>query len=61
MHAAVLADELFEIVRLAGHGESPPEVGKYNAGQKMVFWLMPTLITGGLRERYFALSYHPHV
>jgi formate dehydrogenase subunit gamma len=29
---------------LAGHDENLPEVGKYNAGQKMVFWLMSLLI-----------------
>jgi formate dehydrogenase subunit gamma len=29
---------------LAGHDENLPEVGKYNAGQKMVFWSMSALI-----------------
>lgn len=29
---------------LAGHEEDIPEIGKYNAGQKMVFWLMSILI-----------------
>jgi formate dehydrogenase subunit gamma len=29
---------------LADHEESLPEVGKYNAGQKMVFWMMSVLI-----------------
>lgn len=29
---------------LAGHEEEIPEIGKYNAGQKMVFWLMSILI-----------------
>jgi len=29
---------------LAGHDENLPEVGKYNAGQKMVFWSMSLLI-----------------
>jgi formate dehydrogenase subunit gamma len=29
---------------LAGHDENLPEVGKYNAGQKMVFWMMSVLI-----------------
>ena len=29
---------------LRGHEENLPEVGKYNAGQKMVFWLMSILI-----------------
>ena len=29
---------------LAGHEESLPELGKYNAGQKMVFWSMSVLI-----------------
>ncbi len=29
---------------LAGHEENLPEVGKYNAGQKMVFWSMSALI-----------------
>jgi len=29
---------------IAGHEERLPEVGKYNAGQKAVFWLMSTLI-----------------
>ncbi|PKA45380.1 formate dehydrogenase subunit gamma (plasmid) [Rhizobium sullae] len=30
---------------LAGHEERAPEVGKYNAGQKVVFWSMSILIT----------------
>jgi formate dehydrogenase subunit gamma len=29
---------------LGGHEERLPEVGKYNAGQKLVFWLMSILI-----------------
>jgi formate dehydrogenase subunit gamma len=29
---------------LTGHDENLPEVGKYNAGQKMVFWSMSMLI-----------------
>jgi formate dehydrogenase subunit gamma len=29
---------------LTGHDEKLPEVGKYNAGQKMVFWSMSVLI-----------------
>lgn len=29
---------------LAGHDENLPEVGKYNAGQKLVFWSMSALI-----------------
>ncbi len=29
---------------LSGHEERLPEVGKYNAGQKVVFWLMSILI-----------------
>ena len=29
---------------VAGHEENLPEVGKYNAGQKMVFWSMSALI-----------------
>jgi formate dehydrogenase subunit gamma len=29
---------------LTGHEENLPEVGKYNAGQKAVFWLMSILI-----------------
>ena len=29
---------------LAAHDENLPEVGKYNAGQKVVFWLMSLLI-----------------
>ncbi len=29
---------------LAGHEEKMPEVGKYNAGQKFIFWSMTTLI-----------------
>ena len=29
---------------LSGHEERLPEVGKYNAGQKAVFWLMSILI-----------------
>ena len=44
---------------IAGHDEKLPEVGKYNAGQKMVFWSMSfliiVLITSGvvIWERYF--------
>jgi formate dehydrogenase subunit gamma len=29
---------------LSAHDENLPEVGKYNAGQKLVFWLMSVLI-----------------
>ena len=29
---------------LTGHEEKLPEVGKYNAGQKVVFWAMSLLI-----------------
>lgn len=29
---------------LTGHDENLPEVGKYNAGQKLVFWMMSILI-----------------
>jgi formate dehydrogenase subunit gamma len=29
---------------LAGHEEGMPEIGKYNAGQKLVFWSMSALI-----------------
>jgi formate dehydrogenase subunit gamma len=45
---------------LTAHDENLPEVGKYNAGQKLVFWLMSVLIiiliTSGLViwEAYFA-------
>jgi formate dehydrogenase subunit gamma len=45
---------------LAGRDENLPEVGKYNAGQKAVFWLMSILIiiliTSGLAlwDEYFA-------
>lgn len=45
---------------LAGHEENLPEVGKYNAGQKVVFWAMSlliiVLITSGLViwDQYFA-------
>jgi formate dehydrogenase subunit gamma len=44
---------------LTGHEENLPEVGKYNAGQKMIFWLMSVLIivliTSGLViwDQYF--------
>jgi len=44
---------------LSGHDEYLPEVGKYNAGQKMVFWSMSILIilliTSGIViwEQYF--------
>jgi formate dehydrogenase subunit gamma len=44
---------------LTAHDENLPEVGKYNAGQKMVFWSMSfliiVLITSGvvIWERYF--------
>lgn len=45
---------------LAGHDENLPEVGKYNAGQKMVFWSMSlliiVLITSGvvIWQQYFS-------
>jgi formate dehydrogenase subunit gamma len=45
---------------LRGREESLPEVGKYNAGQKLVFWLMSILIVvlicSGLAlwDQYFA-------
>lgn len=45
---------------LTAHDENLPEVGKYNAGQKAVFWLMSililVLITSGLViwDQYFA-------
>mgnify|MGYP003394504761 CR=1 FL=1 len=45
---------------LTAHDENLPEVGKYNAGQKLVFWLMSVLIiiliASGLViwEQYFA-------
>ena len=45
---------------LGGHEEKLPEVGKYNAGQKLVFWLMSILIVvligSGLAlwDQYFA-------
>jgi formate dehydrogenase subunit gamma len=45
---------------LAGHEENLPEVGKYNAGQKTVFWgmslLIIVLITSGfvIWDQYFA-------
>lgn len=45
---------------LTGHEEKLPEVGKYNAGQKLVFWMMSiliiVLITSGLViwDQYFA-------
>jgi formate dehydrogenase subunit gamma len=45
---------------LTGHEENLPEVGKYNAGQKMVFWSMSALIivliTSGIViwDQYFA-------
>ncbi|CDM62039.1 MULTISPECIES: formate dehydrogenase subunit gamma [Rhizobium] len=45
---------------LAGHEERAPEVGKYNAGQKVVFWSMSiliiVLITTGttIWDQYFA-------
>jgi formate dehydrogenase subunit gamma len=44
---------------LTGHDEKLPEVGKYNAGQKVVFWMMSiliiVLIASGLVlwDRYF--------
>ncbi|WP_425532088.1 formate dehydrogenase subunit gamma [Ancylobacter crimeensis] len=44
---------------LAGHEEKMPEVGKYNAGQKLVFWsmsgLIAVLITSGIVmwDQYF--------
>ena len=45
---------------IAGHDESLPEIGKYNAGQKMVFWSMSfliiVLITSGvvIWQQYFS-------
>lgn len=45
---------------IAGHEEKLPELGKYNAGQKMVFWgmslLIAVLITSGvvIWQAYFA-------
>ena len=45
---------------LTGHDENLPEVGKYNAGQKVVFWAMSilivVLIASGLAiwDQYFA-------
>ena len=45
---------------LTGHEEKLPEIGKYNAGQKAVFWLMSLLITiliisgVGIWDVYFA-------
>ncbi len=45
---------------LSGHEEQLPEVGKYNAGQKVVFWSMSVLIialiTSGIViwDQYFA-------
>lgn len=45
---------------LTGHEERLPEVGKYNAGQKLVFWMMSiliiVLITSGIViwDQYFA-------
>ncbi len=45
---------------LRGNDEKLPEVGKYNAGQKMVFWsmsvLIVVLITSGIViwDRYFS-------
>lgn len=50
---------------LAGHDENLPEVGKYNAGQKMVFWLMSVLIliliSSGvvIWQRYFGGLFSP--
>jgi formate dehydrogenase subunit gamma len=44
---------------LTGHEEKLPEVGKYNAGQKAVFWLMSLLIITlivsgfGIWDQYF--------
>lgn len=44
---------------LTGHDEKLPEVGKYNAGQKLVFWMMSVLIialiTSGIAiwDQYF--------
>lgn len=46
---------------LAGHDDNLPEVGKYNAGQKFVFWAMSILIiiliSSGLViwEQYFSI------
>src|SRR5262245_26604111 len=48
---------------LAAHDDKLPEVGKYNAGQKMVFWLMSvlivTLISSGIViwNEYFGTSF----
>ena len=45
---------------ISGHEERLPEVGKYNAGQKAVFWLMSILIITlivsgfGIWDTYFA-------
>ncbi len=36
---------------LAGHEEKLPEVGKYNAGQKIVFWSMSMLIVVLIAQR----------
>jgi formate dehydrogenase subunit gamma len=50
---------------LMGHEERLPEVGKYNAGQKTVFWSMSILIliliTSGITiwERYFGALLSP--
>lgn len=50
---------------LTGHEENLPEVGKYNAGQKVVFWsmslLITVLITSGIViwERYFGGFFSP--
>jgi formate dehydrogenase subunit gamma len=55
---SVWMSRLREVLR--GNDESLPEVGKYNAGQKMVFWSMSlliiVLITSGvvIWDQYFA-------
>jgi hypothetical protein len=36
---------------LGGHDENLPEVGKYNAGQKVVFWSMSLLILADFQRR----------
>ena len=50
---------------LAGHEEYLPEVGKYNAGQKMVFWsmsgLIPILLITGIGLWDQGREYFEHV
>ena len=50
---------------LAGHEEYLPEVGKYNAGQKMVFWsmsfLIPILLVTGIGLWDQAREYFEHM